>query len=100
MARDDCGLSSKVINLRKEVEKSRKAVRQLVQDKETSNSMVQTMLAELENCEEYERRRHEVALETEKSLADQKTANLGMKKEVHLAEARRRDAELVCYGLQ
>ena len=61
--------------------------------------MLKQLLNELQNCESFEKRRHEVALETEKGLAQQKVANSDLKKQVHLAEARRRDAELVCYGL-
>ena len=62
--------------------------------------MLSQLLNELQNCESFEKRRHEVALETEKGLAKEKKLNNELKKTVHLAEARRRDAELVCYGLQ
>ena len=100
LAREDVGLSQKVIDLRKEVDRSRKAVRTMHEERQRSRELVDGLMKELQTCETEEKRRHEVALETEKSLGEAKGALDQMKGEIHLAEARRRDAELVCYGLQ
>lgn len=99
-ARDDCGLSQKVINLRKDVDKARRNVRTMQEQRSEVLVKFDALLKEMTCCEAYEKRRHEVALETEKSLQEAREQREEMRREVHLAEARRRDAELVCYGLQ
>ena len=58
------------------------------------------ILENLKNCELVERRRHDVALETEKALVDAKRQVSDMKKEVTFAVASKRDLELAVFGLQ
>lgn len=54
----------------------------------------------LKNCELVERRRHDVAIETEKALAEARNSITEMKKEVAFANATKRDLELALFGLQ
>ena len=100
LAREDVGLSQKVIDIRKEVDKARKGVRSMHEEKDRAREVVENLMKELEGCEYEEKRRHQVALETEKSLGEAKRSLEQMRGDVHLADARRRDAELVVYGLQ
>jgi hypothetical protein len=61
-------LSAKVINLRTNVEKHRQILKQLSQRKEEIIKERESLEVDLKNCESVERRRANVALETEESL--------------------------------
>lgn len=54
----------------------------------------------MKNCELVERRRHDVALETEKALVEARNQVRDMKKEVAFANASKKDLELAVFGLQ
>ena len=70
------------------------------EERRQSRQLVDSLMVELQSCESQEKRRHQVALETEKSLGAANGQLDQMRGEIHLADARRRDAELVSYGLQ
>lgn len=65
-------LSTKVINLRKEVDQQRHGLRVLQEDIAENNKKRLGLEQELRTIEGAERRRNEVALETEKSLTEVK----------------------------
>ena len=54
----------------------------------------------LKNCECMERRRHDVALETEKTLMDAKETIKEQQKEILFVNSNRKDLELAVHGLQ
>jgi hypothetical protein len=61
-------LSAKVINLRTNVEQHRQILKRLSQRKEEIIKERESLEVDLKNCESVERRRANVALETEESL--------------------------------
>ena len=54
----------------------------------------------LKNCESMERRRNDVALETEKTLMDAKETIAEQKKEILFINTNRKDLEMAVHGLQ
>ena len=54
----------------------------------------------MNNCEYLERRRLDVAMETEKALAEAKNELKEMKKEIVFANNSKKDLELTLYGLK
>ena len=65
-------LTPKVINLRREVERQRQVLRQLHLAKEEMGRRKAGLEQELRTIESAEKRRNEVALETERSLTEAK----------------------------
>lgn len=61
-------LSTKVINIRKDVDKGRLSLRQLEKQKEELKVQQDQLEIDLKNTETMERRRNDVALETEQTL--------------------------------
>jgi hypothetical protein len=58
------------------------------------------IIENLRNIEQIEKRRNDVALETEKSLADAKQQIQEMKREILLANNNKRDLELTIYSIK
>ena len=92
-------LSSKVINLRKEVELQRQHLRQLHRSKEELFKRRQGLESELRTIETAEKRRNDVSLETEKSLTEAKYEISQLRKEVHFLDTNRGDLELALGSL-
>lgn len=58
------------------------------------------IIYDLNNCEHLERRRHDVALETEKTLFTAKEKILELEKEIGFVNNNRKDLETAVRGLQ
>lgn len=99
LAKSDQGLSQTVIQLRKDIDHSRKDLKSMQILKKKFDRQNDEILENLKNCELVERRRHDVALETEKALVDAKRQVSDMKKEAAFANASKRDLELAVFGL-
>lgn len=100
LARSDHGLSQKVIQLRKDIDQYRRDLKALQILKKKFDRQNEEILENLKNCELVERRRHDVALETEKALVEARAQVRDMKKEVAFATASKKDLELAVFGLQ
>ena len=100
LAKSDHGLSQKVIQLRKDIDKHCKELKSMQILKRKYDKQNEEILDNLRNCELVERRRHDVALETERALVEAKVQAREMKKEVAFASSTKRDMELAVYGLQ
>ena len=87
-------LSAKVINLRKNVEQHRQTLKQLSQNRDELNKTRDCLEIDLRNCESVERRRADVALETEESLYSVKSELNNALKEVGFLQRHRKDLEL------
>ena len=87
-------LSTKVINLRKDVDKQRHQLRELQERREILTRQRQELELDLKNIESVERRRTDVSLETEKSLTEAKYEISQMKKEIHFLNTNRSDLEI------
>jgi chromosome segregation ATPase len=99
-AKTDTGLSQKVINLRKDIQRSREELKQLQIEKIKLSDKNEQIVELLKNCESMERRRHDVALETEKTLMDAKQTIKSLQKEILFINSNRKDLELAVHGLQ
>lgn len=66
----DTGLSQKVIQLRKDIQLSREELKTLQAKKSQEQERYVEVVGQLRNCEGLERRRNDVALETEKALIE------------------------------
>ena len=92
-AKSDTGLSSKVINLRKEIKVYREELKNMqIQKLQYQEQNIQ-IVSDLANCENIERRRNDVALETETSLTEAKQRIKDLEKEVMFVNNNRRDLE-------
>jgi chromosome segregation ATPase len=87
-------LSTKVINLRKDVDKQRHQLRELQERRDILTRQRQELEQDLKNIESVERRRTDVSLETEKSLTEAKYEISQMKKEIHFLNTNRSDLEV------
>ena len=87
-------LSTKVINLRKDVDKQRHQLRELQERRDILTRQRQELEQDLKNIESVERRRTDVSLETEKSLTEAKYEISQMKKEIHFLNTNRSDLEI------
>ena len=93
-------LSTKVINLRKDVELKRQQLREQQEQRDILR-MRQTSLEQQLKCTELtERRRCDVALETEKSLTEAKFEISNLKREVAFVNANRKDLEIALSATQ
>jgi len=75
-------LSTKVINIRKEVEKGRVCLREMDHTREGLNTRLSELEMELKQNETIERRRADVALETEQNLALARNELMDARKEL------------------
>jgi hypothetical protein len=75
-------LSTKLIQLRKEVDRQRQELRSIQEEREMSKRQREGLEQEFRGIESAERRRGEVALETEKSLTEAKYEVSQLRKEV------------------
>lgn len=87
-------LSTKVINLRKDVDKQRQQLREIQEQREMIMKRRESLEAELKCTESNERRRNDVALETEKTLTEVKYELATLKKELQFANNNRKDLEI------
>ena len=87
-------LSTKVINLRKDVDKQRHQLRELQERRDILTRQRQELEQDLKNIESVERRRTDVSLETEKSLTEAKYEISQIKKEIHFLNTNRSDLEV------
>ena len=93
-------LSSKVVGLRKEVEKKREELRAL-QTKRTSLKEEQEVLfSRLRNIEYAEKRRNECSLDTEKSLAEMRQELHQTQRDLLFAEHNRNDLQVALQSCQ
>lgn len=99
-AKTDTGLSQKVIQLRKDIQRSREELKQLQAKKSQEQERYEEIVEQLRNCESMERRRNDVALETEKALTEARDQAREQQKEVAFVNKNRRDLEIAVYGLQ
>ena len=100
MAKNDVGLSQKVINLRKQITEGREHLKDLQRKKIKFQEAHESVLKDLQNCEVVERRRNEVAIETEQTLSKAKAQIEELNKELLYVNNNRRDLENAVHGLQ
>ena len=93
-------LSTKVINMRKDVEKQRQQLREIQEQKELMLKRRDSLEQELKCTELSERRRCDVALETEKSLTEAKFELSTLKSELQFVNTNRRDLEVALSSVQ
>lgn len=87
-------LSTKVINIRKTVEQGRDSLRELQQKADDNKDQLNQLETDLKNTEMIERRRGEVALETERALAQCRLDLQATKKELIFVNRNRQDIEI------
>lgn len=87
-------LSQKVLAIRKEVEQGRQQLRELEQQRSEQESLRQRLEVDLKNTESIERRRTEVALETEQNLAKVRSDLSRVKAELDFQCRSKDDVEL------
>ena len=93
-------LSTKVINLRRDVDRQRQQLRQLQDQRDESVKRRESLEAELKCTELTERRRNDVALETEKTLTETKYELAALKRELQFATNNRKDLEVALQSVQ
>lgn len=91
LAKSDTGLSKKVIQLRKDIQKSREALKEMQVKRIQLNDKKEDVVTQLKSCEVMERRRNDVALETEKTLIEAKEKIKEMEKELIFVNNNRKD---------
>lgn len=87
-------LSNKVVDLRKRVDLGRDNLRRVQQQKDECLKLRARLEDELKNSEQVERRRNEVALDTEKTLTETKFELENMKKEIKFLANNRNDLQV------
>ena len=99
-AKSDTGLSQKVIQLRKDIQKNREELKKMQIQKMQYQEQNEQIISDLNNCEHLERRRHDVAIETEKTLYAAKEKIIELEKELGFVNNNRKDLETAVRGLQ
>ncbi len=87
-------LSTKLIQLRKEVDRQRQELREVQERIEIGRREREALEQEFRGIESAERRRVDVALETEKSLTEAKYEVTQLRKEVQFLNNNRQDLEI------
>lgn len=93
-------LCTKVINLRKDVDRQRQQLRDIQEQRDLILKRRESLEAELKCTELNERRMHDVALETEKSLTEVKYELATTKKELQFSNNNRKDLEVALKSTQ
>ena len=99
-AKQDTGLSQKVIDLRKQIKKSRDELKKMQIQKMQIDEVKSQIIEDIRNFDTVEKRRHNVALETEQSLNEAKDRIKELEKELRFVNSNRRDLELALGGVQ
>ena len=100
LAKSDVGLSQKVIDLRKTIQADREALKQMQIKKLKLQEAHVKLLEDLQSCEHIERRRHDVALETEQAYLQVKEHLTDLQKELLFVNNNRKDLQTALHGLQ
>ena len=87
-------LSTKVINIRKEVEQGRSGLREMTDRREELDAKLGELELELKQNETIERRRTDVALETETVLSQTRNELTDVRKELIFIQRNRNDLEI------
>lgn len=87
-----------MIELRKQIQLQREQLKQMAIQKIKFQERHSRILEDLQSCEHVEKRRHDVALETEQALIKAKEDINGLKKELVFANNNRRDLETALLG--
>ncbi|CDW83113.1 UNKNOWN [Stylonychia lemnae] len=93
-------LSTKVINMRKDVDKQRQLLREIQEQKEIIQKRIESLDQELRCTELSERRRCDVALDTEKTLTEAKFEISNLKREIQFVNSNRKDLEVALAAVQ